>query len=52
MNIATFLRALFLYNSSGGYFYVSLFGNIIVDRPWNGYETVGNIEVVSVDRFK
>ena len=25
---------------------------IIVNRPRNGYETVGNIKVVSVDSFK
>ena len=31
---------------------INKFSDVIVNRPRNGYETVGNIKVVSIDSLK
>ena len=31
---------------------INKFSDVIVNRPRNGYETVGNIKVVSIDTLK
>ena len=31
---------------------INKFSDVIVNRPRNGYETVGNIKVVSIDNLK
>ena len=32
--------------------FMKMLRNIIVNRPWNGYEAVSNIRVVSIDSLK